>query len=55
MASSGNGFISSSWYLASMVVVPSARYHDADAVVEHGVLDHPEPVMVVWATTALVP
>ena len=41
--------------MLSTVVVPSATYHEPDAVVEHGELDQPAGVTVVWATTALVP
>src|SRR5262249_12447258 len=55
MASSGNGFMTSSWSLASMVVAPWARYQELDAVVEHGVLDQPSEVLAASATTALVP
>jgi hypothetical protein len=55
MASSGNGLSTSRWYVLSMVVVPSATYHDPDAVVEQGELDEPAGVTVVWATTAFVP
>src|SRR4029453_7152772 len=55
MASSGNGLSTSRWEVLATVVVPSATYHEPDALVEHGELAHPAGVTVVWATTALVP